>query len=250
MACELHGVSLSYDHHEALTRLDVSIAPGERVGLVGPSGAGKSSLIGLLNGSLQPTLGQVRVLGRELGPLRPRALRRLRARIGTVYQDFRLVNELRVIHNVNAGQLARWSNWRALAALWSWRPSAAEAPAAIALRRVGLPDKLYARADSLSGGERQRVAIARVLVQAPELILADEPIASLDPARGEDVLALLCEVARESQATLVVSLHDIALARAHCDRLIGLRTGRILFDRPAGEVHDQEVAALYALHDP
>ena len=149
-AVVLRGVSLRHGATTALTSLDLEIMAGERVAIVGPSGAGKSSLLSLLNGSRAPSGGQVRVLGRDLTDLGPRGLRRLQASIGTIYQDHRLVDELRVIHNVNAGRLGRWSSVRALAALWSWRPGASAQEAAAALARVGMLDKLYQRTGTLS----------------------------------------------------------------------------------------------------
>ena len=212
---ELHGAGLRYGALRALDGVDLTIRAGERVALVGPSGAGKSSLISLLNGTVAPTEGTVRVLGRDVAALSPRELRRVQRRIGTVYQQFHLVGPLRVVHNVNAGRLGRWPLWRAAASLVAARDTQA---AAAALARVGIADRLHERTDQLSGGEQQRVAIARVLVQQPLAVLADEPVASLDPARGREVLDLLADVG--AGANLVSDAHLAALALQHDGRVI------------------------------
>ena len=226
----------------ALASVSMAIAPGERVALVGPSGAGKSTLLSLLNGSLSPTAGDVWVLGRQLQRLQGRRRREVLRQVGTVYQQHHLVSNLRVIHNVNAGHLGRWPLWKALWSLvWPQRVNRAER----ALAQLGLADKLYTRTDRLSGGQQQRVALARVLVQDPAIVLADEPVASVDPARSHDVLRQLSELGKDR--TLLISLHDVALARAYCDRMIGLRQGRIIFDLPSASVSDDQLSELYDL---
>lgn len=190
MAVQLHGVQVRYGSRLALAGLDLAVAAGERVAVIGPSGAGKSTLIGLLNGTIPASSGSVRVLGTELAGAQPRRLRGVQRRIGTVHQLFDLVGELRVIHNVNAGRLGDWSLWRSVSSLLRPREVGA---ARAALDRVGLADRLTRRTSTLSGGEQQRVAIARVLLQRPALVLADEPVASVDPARGVEVMTLLRE---------------------------------------------------------
>jgi phosphonate transport system ATP-binding protein len=224
--------------------VDLRIAPGERVALIGPSGAGKSSLLSLLNGTLAPSEGTVRALDRDLAELRPSELRRLRRAVGTIHQQHDLVGPLRVVHNVNAGRLGRWPVWRAA---WSLLSPRGIDDVSAALHRVGIADKLTERTERLSGGEQQRVAIARVLVQDPEAILADEPIASLDPERGRDIVDLLVELGRERQTTLVVSLHDVGLALGHFERIVGLRAGRVAFDAAPDEVSPASIASLYEL---
>ncbi|HEX2571635.1 MAG TPA: ATP-binding cassette domain-containing protein, partial [Polyangia bacterium] len=220
----------SFGGFDALAEIDLRIEEGEQVALIGPSGAGKSTLIGLLNGTIQPSTGEVLALGAPLGALGPAALRRIQSQIGTIYQQFHLVENLKVIHNVNAGHLGRWSTSRALVSL-IW-PLEVEG-AARALDRVGIADKLYQRTGLLSGGEKQRVALARVLVQDPRAILADEPIASLDPERGREILDLLRDTSRQSGKTLVTSLHSVEFARSHFQRVVALRAGRVYFDGPA-----------------
>ena len=238
----LHGVGRRFSTHQALVDVDLEIAAGERVAVLGASGAGKSTLLALLNGSLSPTEGSVEVFGEQLDRLPADRLRHLQRRIGTVGQRLDLVEQVRVLHNVNAGRLGHWGVWRALGSL-VWPREVEEVRRA--LDRVGMGWALHERTERLSGGERQRVAIARLLVQAPALVLADEPVSSLDPARAVEILELLRAPAE--RATLVVSLHQPALARAHCTRAVGLREGRVVFDLAVEELDEHSLAELYAL---
>ena len=215
---------------------------GERVAVVGPSGAGKSTLIRLLNGTLFSTTGEVRVLGQRLDQLSPQALRQVQSRVGTVYQQFHLVDNLRVVHNLNAGHLNRWSLTKSLVSLI--RPMDVQ-EAFSALEQVGIPEKLYERTDRLSGGQQQRVAIARVLVQDPEAIRADEPISNLDPELSKEVIDILVDLSNRSGKTLFCSLHAIEFALSHFGRIIGLRRGRILFDTAAENVTDEMIKSVY-----
>jgi phosphonate transport system ATP-binding protein len=242
----LRGVGVRFGATEALAGVDLDVREGERLALVGPSGAGKTTLLSLLNGSLQPSTGTVTVMGRRLDRLRPGELRRLQRRIGTVHQQLHLVGPLRVVHNVNAGRLGQWSLPSAVRSLVSPREVDA---ARAALARMGIPEKLYDRTDSLSGGQQQRVALARVLVQEPVAVLGDEPVSSLDPARAREVMDLLAEVVDEPGRVLVVSLHAVEYARSHCDRLVGLRQGRVVFDVPAAGVTDGLVERLFRIGD-
>lgn len=243
-AVSLRGVGVVYGACRALDGVDLDVRAGERVALVGPSGAGKTTVLNLCTAVVAPATGSVRVLGQTLAGASPADLRAVRRRTATVYQQLHLVGPLRVVHNVNAGRLGSWTTARAL---WSLVRPADVAAARDALGRVGIADKLYERTDRLSGGEQQRVALARALVQEPALILADEPVASLDPARAEEVMDLLGTEVAEGGSTLVVSLHDFELARRCCDRVVGLRAGRVLFDLPAGEVTDDMGTALYRI---
>lgn len=241
---ELKNVTQQFGRFQSLVDINLQIQAGDRVALVGSSGAGKSTLISLLNGTLLPTQGEVWVLGRNLAQLRPKVLRQVQRQIGTVYQQFHLVDNLRVIHNVNAGHLGRWSFLKAAASLLV--PMDVET-AFTALAQVGIPEKLYERTDKLSGGQQQRVAIARVLVQNPTAILADEPISSLDPERSREIMDLLRQLSQDTGKTLVTSLHAIEFARSHYQRIIGLRQGRILFDTPAEALSDSMIEELYHL---
>lgn len=240
----LRRVGVAYDGRRALIDVDLDVHEGERVALVGPSGAGKTTLLGLCNGSTVQSSGEVEILGRSLLGATARDLRDVRRRVGTVYQQLHLVGPLRVVHNVNAGRLGSRSSLRALRSLI--RPLDVDS-AREALASTGIEHKLFERTDRLSGGEQQRVALARVLVQQPELILADEPISSLDPSRGEEVVDLLTDVVAGKRRTLIVSLHNFDIARRRFDRLVGLREGRILFDLPRDDVFDRHRLDLYRI---
>ncbi|MGK5111335.1 phosphonate ABC transporter ATP-binding protein [Geodermatophilus sp. CPCC 205506] len=238
----LDGVAVRFDRTTALAGVDLTVGPGERVALVGASGAGKSTLIGLANGSVTPTAGTVRVLGADPAALSGRALRRLRSRVGTVHQHLELVGQLRVVHNVNAGRLAEWSaGWAA----WSLLRPQGVPEALAALDRVDLADRVFDRTERLSGGQRQRVAIARLLVQRPDLVLADEPASALDPVLADRALALLAELARERGGALVAALHDPGLVWRHCDRVVGLAGGRVVLDRPVAALSPADLAGFY-----
>ena len=230
-------------HLVAVDDVSMKIAAGEQVAIIGPSGAGKTTLFRLLNLTLRPEGGLIWFGDRNVSELRGRALRRTRRRIGTVYQQHNLVPRLSVVHNVLAGRLGAWSGWRAV---WSLlRPQELDIVYA-ALTQVGIPEKLYARTDELSGGQQQRVAIARVLVQDPEVILADEPVASVDPNLAHAIVKLLVDISRASGKTLVMNLHSVALALTCFPRVIGFREGRIQFDRPPAELSEEFLSRLYA----
>lgn len=241
---ELKNVTKKFGNFPSLIDINLQIKAGDRVALVGSSGAGKSTLISLLNGTLLPTTGEVWVLGRNISGLRPKLLRQIQRQIGTIYQQFHLVDNLRVIHNVNAGHLGRWSFLKA--ALSLIHPLEV-ATAAQALVQVGIVEKLYERTDCLSGGQQQRVAIARVLVQNPTAILADEPISSLDPERSREIMDILRQLSQETGKTLVTSVHTIEFARSHFQRIIGLKQGRIFFDLAAEDLSDKMIEELYKI---
>ena len=243
----VRGAGVSFGGVRALSGVDLRVGRGECVALIGPSGAGKSSLLSLLNGSLAPGAGRVEALGVDLGGASARERRAVQARIGTVRQQFDLVGQLRVVHNVNAGRLGRWSLWKAVTSLLVPREVGAVRHA---LAQVGLEDKLHERTDRLSGGEQQRVAIARVLVQEPQAILADEPIASLDRTRGAEIVDLMLALSAELGTTLVVSLHDVRVALGRFERVVTLREGRVTFDGPPGELSEGDLEALYATERP
>lgn len=244
-AIELRSVKVERDGIVALDGIDLAIPRGQRVAVVGPSGAGKTTLLGVCNGTLRPTSGSATVLGADLHRHHQNHQRDVRSRIGTVHQQLALVASMRVIHNVNAGRLGRWTRRRAL---WSLVRPRGRREVEAALGDVGLdPSMSRARTDTLSVGQQQRVAIARLLVQEPELILADEPVSSLDPARAADVLGLLSRLAGDHDRTLLVSLHAYDLALAHFDRIVGLRDGVIRFDCAPSEISPAETADLYRL---
>ena len=244
----LRGATVAYNGNPALRDVDLDVESGEAVAIVGPSGSGKTTLLRLLNGTLRPTDGAASVDGEDLSALTTRQLRKVRSRIGFVHQDLCLVPNLRVLHNVLSGRLGRHGFWHALATFLVPRRTVVRDVHEI-LQHVGIPEKLYERADALSGGQAQRVAIARALYQQPRALLADEPVSSVDPARAHDTVKLLSDISREKRITLCVSLHNLDLAREFFPRLVGLRGGRVVFDRPAGELSDDDFRALYQLGD-
>ncbi len=241
---ELSDVSKSYPGVRALGPLSLAITRGERVALVGPSGSGKTTLLSLLARVILPDQGALRIGGRQAESLKPG--RELSRYVGIIAQQFDLVDALPVVHNVLAGRLGQWGLLRSLISLVVPQ----ELPVArAALARVGIEQKLYERTEHLSGGEQQRVALARVLVQSPQAILADEPVASLDPARAEDLVRMLTEIAEEKGQTLVVSLHSVQLALKYFTRVVALRHGSLYFDRPAADVTPTDLETLYDLRE-
>ena len=210
-----------------LRKVSLELGQGECVALVGPSGSGKTTLLRTIAGLIPARAGTVWFEGRDLADPEPHQVRARRRRIAIVSQQHDLVQSLRVDKNVMAGALGRWSNWRALRFLALARAEElAECEAT--LEAVGLSGKARRSTASLSGGEQQRVAIARALIQAPALMLADEPIASLDPDTAEAILGLLTRLARSRRMSLICSLHQPLLAERHCDRVLELRDGRLL----------------------
>ena len=239
----LSGVSHRHANGQvALQDIDLEIIQGERVAIIGPSGAGKTTLLRLLASHLQPSGGQLELLGCAPWSLRAGGRQKLRARIGLIHQAPPLPPRQRVITAVLAGRLGRWSLGRSLVSLM--HPLDAQG-AAGALGRLDLSDKLYVRCDQLSGGQLQRVGIARVLYQQPELILADEPVSAMDPVLAAYSLNILNRDAVGRDATLLASLHAVELALEHFPRVIGVRAGCILFDKPSAEVTATELKTLY-----
>ena len=220
----------------------MDVDKGESVCLIGPSGSGKTTLLHMLAGVVLPDCGSVRIEGRDIADVRRG--RELSQIVGVIHQQFDLVPHLSVVHNVLAGRLGQWSLFRSLVSLVSPRERHL---AESALARVGLSEKLYERTSRLSGGEQQRVAIARILVQNPRVIVADEPVSSLDPARAQDVLALLTGIAREDGKTLIASVHSTDLATRYFGRVVGLRNGSVQFDLPARSVTGDMLDSLYDL---
>lgn len=244
MTLRLSGAHLNHGNGvHALRGVDLHIAAGERVAIIGPSGAGKSSLLNLLASALQPSSGKIELFGEHPWQLSSRQRQRLRARIGLIHQAPPLPARQRVVTAVLAGKLGQWSLGKSLLNLLH----PLDIPGARReLARLDLGDKLFAQCQQLSGGQLQRVGIARALYQAPELLLADEPVSAMDPVLAEHTLNVLCRHAEQHGVTLVASLHAVELALAHFPRIIGLRDGQILFDRPAGEVDKAQLDALYA----
>ncbi len=231
----------------ALRGISFDVMPASLTVLVGRSGSGKSTLLRCINGLERPTAGTVRVFGQEPALLRPSELRRLRRRIGFVFQSFNLVGRNMAIENVLSGALGRLRGPRYGVMTYS---SALRREALGYLDRVGLADKAFQRADTLSGGQQQRVAIARMLFQKPDLVLADEPVASLDPESSRQVMEILFRSCSEENLTVVCSLHQMELALGWADRVIGMRLGEIVLDRRASELTSEETMAVYDVDEP
>ena len=250
MSAAVEISDLSFAHSSAaipaLASVSLAAGSGETLALLGPSGAGKTTLLTLLDGRLRGWCGRVAVLGAALSPDRAPP-RRDRADTGFVFQEFALVERSSVWRNVLNGRLGRMGAARALLS----RPGAYDAGIVHrALDDCGIADLADRRVDTLSGGQRQRVAIARCLAQEPKLILADEPVSNLDPARAAEILGLLTEAGRLRGATTVFSSHQPELARRFADRVVGMRNGRVLFDLPAEALTEGDEAALYRDDDP
>jgi phosphonate transport system ATP-binding protein len=213
----------------ALDRVDLEVDAGEFVTLIGPSGAGKSTLLRCINGLIAPSAGEITVDGEPVTDASADGLRLVRSRIGFVFQHFNLLKRLSVLDNVRVGTLARVGSWPSFLARF---PEAETERARRALRRVGLAGLEHRRADTLSGGQQQRVGIARALVQEPRVLLADEPMSSLDPALARSLMELLRHINLEDGLTVITSLHVLDLATSYGGRIVGLRAGRIVHDGP------------------
>ena len=244
MSFALDGVGFVHANgHRALTGISLSAGAGERLAVIGPSGAGKTTLLRMLGAALHPVEGRVAVLDVDPWKLSPSALRKLRARIATVHQAPPIAPRLRVVTAVLSGRLGEWTLPRAIASLL--HPSDI-AGAHEALTRVSLQDRLFDRCDRLSGGQLQRVGVARAMYQRPALLLADEPVSALDPTLADATLRELVAQSEATGATFIASLHAVDLALRWFPRIVGMREGRVVFDRPRDEVTPEMLTALYA----
>ena len=225
----------------AVDGVDLAVAPGEFVVILGRSGSGKTTLLRALNRLVEPTAGRIRVAGRAVTGAGAAELRAARRQIGVIFQQFNLVRRASVVDNVLAGRLGYVPS---LPSLLGRFPAADRALARECLGRVGLAHLAERRADTLSGGEQQRVAIARALAQAPAVVLADEPTASLDPALTTDIMGILKSINARG-LTLVVSQHQLETALAYATRIVGLRRGRVIFDGPPASVTPAVIDAIY-----
>lgn len=228
----------------AVRNVTLHVSPGEQITLIGPSGSGKTTLFRLMNGSLFPSSGKLLYRESDLAATSHRQLREMRRKIGSIYQQHYLVADMSVLANTLSGALGRWGMITTLRNLIS--PSAVEVERAEGcLEAVGLADKRRFRCEQLSGGQQQRLAIARTLMQEPEVILADEPVASLDPVLSNEILELLLRLTEDAKLTLLTSLHQVDLALRHSKRIVGLRCGEIAFDAPSKDVDQRSLMQLY-----
>ncbi len=231
---------------KALTDVSFDVPEGQVVGLIGPSGAGKSTLIRCVNRLVEPTSGSVRLGNLDITRLRSGDLRRARRRIGMIFQEYALVERLTVMENVLSGRLGYVPFWRSFTRRF---PGADIAKAFALLDRVGLSAHADKRADALSGGQRQRVGIARALEQDPELLLIDEPTASLDPKTSRQIMRLIVEICRERGLPAIINIHDVVLAQQFADRIIGLQAGRVVFDGPPVGLTETVLTRIYGEED-
>lgn len=246
LALRVSEVHKSFGGTRALRNVSVAIRPGERVALLGASGSGKSTLLRCLCGLevADPTSGGIELFGQELqsgGRLSPE-VRRLRRQVGIIFQQFNLVGRLPVMTNVLTGLAAEVPFWRSLTGRFSLEE---QGRALDALESIGLGAQAFQRASTLSGGQQQRAAIARVLVQGAHVLLADEPVASLDPESTRRVMELLMALNHDQGMTLVVSLHHVGLARRYCERVVALRQGELVFDGPVNALTPAFLRSLY-----
>jgi phosphonate transport system ATP-binding protein len=241
---EAKNISKHYERKIALSSLSFTIKQGELVALIGPSGAGKTTLLNSIAGLVRNEKGDLLIDNKPLTSYKKGKV--FAKKVGVIRQQFDLIGPLAVVHNVLAGKLA---DWGVLKSLFSLLLPQEKGIALKALERVGLADKAFEITSTLSGGEQQRVAMARLLVQKPEIILADEPVASLDPARADDVLAMLTTIVSEEKQTLVTSLHSVEYARKYFTRIISLKNGELFFDLPTEKVTDDLLAELYQLKE-
>lgn len=239
----LNNISKYYGEMEALSSLSLPIEKGEIIALIGPSGAGKTTLLNTLANVVKPDNGELII---DNIPSKNYNNKKLSKKLGIIRQQFDLVGPLPVIHNVLAGRLNEWGFFKsALSLIFPQDKNIAIK----SLERVGLLDKIYDKTSDLSGGQQQRVALARLLVQNPEIILADEPVSSLDPARADDLLSMLVELVKEENQTLIASLHSVEYAKKYFTRIIALKDGKIFFDLPTDEVTDKDLHDLYNIKE-
>ena len=239
----VRDVSQKFGATSALSDVALDISAGEQVALIGASGCGKTTLLRLLGLQTLPSSGELTALGFDLSKPTRKGLREVRSRIGMLPQDLGLVPNLRVIQNVVLGRSGKRNVFGTIRDLL-WPAKVEREKIFEILNRMGVAEKMYDRTDSLSGGQQQRVALARTLYQGAEVLLADEPLSAVDPARARDVLELMAGLSSEQGITLVVSLHQVSLAREFFPRIIGLRKGKVAFD---GKPTDGEISSLYDL---
>nr|VDG63095.1 amino acid ABC transporter ATP-binding protein [Streptococcus thermophilus] len=226
-----------------LDDVTLDVHEGEITVLLGLSGSGKSTLLRHLNGLHTPTSGEVNVLGKDLSALKSKEMRAVRKDIGVIFQHFNLIGPMSVLENVCTGRLGSLDGPRLSLMMY---PKDVRLEAIEQLERVGLGDRAFQRADTLSGGQQQRVAIARALMQHPKVLLADEPVASLDPVSSQGVMELLTEISREEKLTVVCSLHQVQLAVDFGDRIVGLRSGQVVLDRETSSMTVEDANSIYS----
>ena len=244
---KIEGLSKTYrTGDKALTDVSFTVPAGQVVGLIGPSGAGKSTLIRCINRLVEPSAGAIYLGDLNVTGLSRGDLRRARRRIGMIFQEYALVERLTVMENVLSGRLGYVPFWRSFTRRF---PDADVQKAFQLIERVGLTDQADKRADALSGGQRQRVGIARALEQDPELLLVDEPTASLDPKTSRQIMRLILEICQERDLPAIINIHDVVLAQSFTQRIIGLQAGVVVFDGPPDALDDTVLTRIYGEED-
>jgi len=231
---------------KALKGVDLEVPPGQVLALIGPSGAGKSTLIRCINRLVEPSAGRVILGDEDITRLGSGGLRRARRRMGMIFQEYALVERLTVMENILSGRLGYVGFWQSYFRRF---PRADVAEAFRLLERVGLQDFCDNRADELSGGQRQRVGIARALIQQPDILLVDEPTASLDPKTSRQIMRLVCELCEERQLAAIINIHDVALAQMFVQRIVGLRLGEVVYDGPPDSLTAEVLTEIYGEED-
>jgi phosphonate transport system ATP-binding protein len=240
------GLSRRFGTKLAVDGVTLDVPPGQMLGIIGRSGAGKSTLLRMVNRLQEPSAGVIRFGDLDVTALRGRALRAWRARCAMIFQQFNLIPRLDVLTNVLVGRLHRRSTFSSLLGLFTAQE---RAEALAVLDRFDLLETALLRAGQISGGQQQRVAICRALMQRPRLILADEPIASLDPRNAQVVMDALRRINREDGLTVLCNLHHLDTARAYCDRIVAMRDGRFVFDGPPDALTAQKVREVYGVSE-
>jgi phosphonate transport system ATP-binding protein len=230
----------------ALAGVSFGADSGELIAIIGPSGSGKSTLLRCINRMIEPSAGEILIKKLDVRALGKKELRELRSRIGMIFQHYNLVNRLSVLENVLHGLLGRMSS---IDGVFSRYSHEAKKNALEILERLGLNDQAYKRCDELSGGQKQRVGIARALIQHPELILCDEPIASLDPSSAKVIMDYLKRISREFDIAVIVNLHQVEVAKKYADRIIGLNSGKIIYEGKPSDLGRKDVYRIYGSDD-
>jgi phosphonate transport system ATP-binding protein len=230
----------------ALRSVDLEIPDSQVLALIGPSGAGKSTLIRCINRLVEPTDGKAVLNGQNITALGSSGLRRARRKMGMIFQEYALVERLTVMENVLSGRLGYVGLWRSVFRKF---PQSDVDEAFRLLDRVGLLEMVDKRADELSGGQRQRVGIARALIQNPDLLLVDEPTASLDPKTSRQIMRLICELCKERGLAAIINIHDVALAQMFVQRVVGLKDGEVQFDGIPAEMDEDVLTSIYGEED-
>ena len=230
----------------AINGVDLKVEKGQVMALIGPSGAGKSTLIRCINRLENPTSGEIWLNGENIVKMRSGKLRRARRNMGMIFQEYALVERLTVMENVLSGRLGYVGFWRSF--LRKFPQSDINAAFGL-LEKVGLDTMVNKRADELSGGQRQRVGIARALIQKPDILLVDEPTASLDPKTSRQIMRLITELCEENQLAAIINIHDVALAQMYAERIVGLREGSIVYDGPPDDLKPDVLTEIYGKED-